>query len=94
MLLHPVRIALLLLVALLLAAHVPGIRAQDAPAAEPDAFPRDLPAARSADWQFPTPRIEVGQRLDLTVPAMDGGAPVSLRQYRGRKLILHVFASW
>ncbi len=31
---------------------------------------------------------------DLTLPALEDGRPASIRDYRGRKVILHVFASW
>ncbi len=31
---------------------------------------------------------------DLTLPALDDGKPVSLGTFRGRKLVLHVWASW
>ena len=39
--------------------------------------------------------FQVGQPFpDLTLPALQGGRPASIRDYRGRKVILHVFASW
>ena len=31
---------------------------------------------------------------DLTLPALEDGKPVSIRDFRGQKLILHIFASW
>ena len=31
---------------------------------------------------------------DLVFPSLDGGAPVSLSDFRGNKVVLHVFASW
>jgi hypothetical protein len=31
---------------------------------------------------------------DLTLPALDDGKPLSIQDFRGQKLILHVFASW
>ena len=37
----------------------------------------------------------VGQRHpDFTLPTISDGAPVSLAQYRGKKLLLIQFASW
>ena len=40
-------------------------------------------------------RLAVGRPFpDLTLPALDDGKPVSIRDFRGQKLILHVFASW
>ena len=39
--------------------------------------------------------LEVGQRFpDILLPRADDGAPDSLRFYRGRKTVAHVFASW
>ena len=39
--------------------------------------------------------LEVGQPApDLLLPALDGGRPVSLADFRGVRLVLHVFASW
>lgn len=39
--------------------------------------------------------LEVGQKFpDLFLPRADDGAPDSLRFYRGRKTVAHVFASW
>jgi peroxiredoxin len=31
---------------------------------------------------------------DITLPALEDGRPLSLRAFRGQKVILHVFASW
>ena len=31
---------------------------------------------------------------DLVLPSMTDGRPMSLADFRGRKVILHVFASW
>ena len=31
---------------------------------------------------------------DLALPALEDGRPASIRDYRGQKVILHVFASW
>ncbi len=40
-------------------------------------------------------RLEVGARFpDLVLPTLEDGRPASLRDFRGRKVILHVFASW
>ena len=39
--------------------------------------------------------LEVGQPFpDLVLPALEDGRPTSLADFRGRKLVLHVFASW
>jgi len=47
-----------------------------------------VPAARAAPF-------EVGEPFPpLVFPAVDGGDAISLAEFRGQKLILHVFASW
>jgi hypothetical protein len=39
------------------------------------------------------PRL--GERhVDFTLPAIDDGQPVSLEQFRGKKVLLIQFASW
>ena len=39
--------------------------------------------------------FEVGQLFpDIVLPALDGGRPLSLADFQGRKVILHIFASW
>ncbi len=39
--------------------------------------------------------LQVGQPFPhLTLPALEDGRPLSLTDFRGEKLILHVFASW
>lgn len=41
------------------------------------------------------PGIEVGRPFpDLFLPSIDDGRPVSIADFRGEKIILHVFASW
>ncbi len=41
------------------------------------------------------PRFEVGSRFpQIVLPALADGRPMSLADFRGRKVILHVFASW
>lgn len=43
----------------------------------------------------PGPVIKVGEPFpDLVLPSLEDGRPVSLAQFRGKKVILHVFASW
>lgn len=42
-----------------------------------------------------TPRIEVGQPFpDLVLPRLEDGAPASISDFRGEKLVLHIWASW
>lgn len=38
---------------------------------------------------------QVGQRFpEFVLPKIEGGAPVSLSQFRGKKVLLIQFASW
>lgn len=40
-------------------------------------------------------RIEPGRPFqDIVLPSLEDGSPMWLRQFRGRKVLLHVFASW
>jgi len=39
--------------------------------------------------------IRIGERFpDLTLPLSDTGQPLSLADYRGQQVMLHLFASW
>jgi len=39
--------------------------------------------------------IQAGKPFpNLVLPALEDGSPRSLLDYRGRKVVLHVFASW
>ena len=41
------------------------------------------------------PVLEVGQPFpDIAFPSMEDGSPMSIADFRGKKVILHVFASW
>ena len=41
------------------------------------------------------PPIEVGKPFpDLVLPALDDGRPLSIANFRGKKVVLLVFASW
>ena len=31
---------------------------------------------------------------NIALPSMENGSPISIEQFRGKKIILHVFASW
>lgn len=43
----------------------------------------------------PALRFEPGQPFpDLVLPSLDDGRPLSLAAFRGKKLLLHIFASW
>lgn len=39
--------------------------------------------------------LEVGEPFPvLSLPSVEDGAPVSVADYRGEKLLVHIFASW
>jgi len=39
--------------------------------------------------------VEVGKPFPhLTLPSLEDGSPSSIVQFRGKKTLLHVFASW
>ncbi len=41
------------------------------------------------------PRFDVGDVFpDLVLPSLEDGTPMRLSDFRGRKVMLHVFASW
>jgi hypothetical protein len=43
----------------------------------------------------PVLKVEVNQPVpDLVLPSLEDGRPASLAQFRGKKVLLHVFASW
>ncbi len=48
-----------------------------------------------AQGRFPSTGFEVGQPFPaIALPALEDGRPASLADFRGKKLLLHVFASW
>ena len=44
----------------------------------------DEPPSFEVGWPFP----------DIALPSMDDGTPMSIADFRGEKVVLHVFASW
>ncbi len=39
--------------------------------------------------------LDVGDRFpELVLPSLADGEPISIASFRGRKLVLHVWASW
>ena len=39
--------------------------------------------------------LEVGQHFPTTAfPALEDGRPSSITEFRGKKVVLHIFASW
>ena len=58
-----------------------------------------IPAAAlivgAASAQLPPSGFKVGKPFpELTLPSAEDGAPMSLADFRGKKVILQVFASW
>jgi len=48
-----------------------------------------------ADEPTGLPSIKVGQPFpDLVFPSLDDRAPMRLSDFRGKRVLLHVFASW
>ncbi len=52
-------------------------------------------AGVKAHGRLPATGFEVGQPFPaIAFPALEDGRPASLADFRGKKLLLHVFASW
>ena len=54
------------------------------------------PSAIAAPGDVPTaPTIAVGSPFpDFLLPSLADGTPTSINKYSGKKVILHIFASW
>ena len=51
--------------------------------------------ALSAQGRREAAGFQVGTSFpDLTLPSLEDGRPSSLADFRGQKLLLHIFASW
>ena len=51
----------------------------------------DLSATPAND----VPKLELGEPFpNLTLPAMRDGQAMSISDYRGKRVVLHIFASW
>ena len=49
----------------------------------------------NAQSSLPPSGFEIGQRFPaLAFPALEDGTPRSIVDYRGHRVILHIFASW
>lgn len=54
-----------------------------------------LGAASLAPAQVPARPFEVGRPFpDIVLPSAEDGSPMSIADFRGKRLVLHVFASW
>jgi len=48
-----------------------------------------------AGWTSPGATLQVGQPFPLiALPAMGDGRPMSVADFRGQKLLLHLYAPW
>lgn len=51
--------------------------------------------AGAAATPLPSPGFAIGEVFpDIVLPSLKDGSPLSLAQFRGKKIILHIFASW
>jgi hypothetical protein len=51
-----------------------------------------LAAGAASDGRM---ELQAGRQFpNLTLPSLEDGRPASISDFRGRKLILHIFASW
>lgn len=54
-----------------------------------------MPDTSALTHQMPPLPFAVGDVFpDIILPTIDTGEPLSLTVYRGKKLLLHIFASW
>ena len=54
-----------------------------------------FPGSVRAQFSLPPTGFEAGQPFPhLVLPALEDGQPTSLARFRGKKIILHIFASW
>ena len=59
------------------------------------AIPESLPAHSLSVPQSSQGGLRVGQPFpDFPLPRLDNGEPGSISAFRGKKIILHLFASW
>jgi len=48
-----------------------------------------------AQSSLPAADFQPGQQFPaIVLPSLKDGQPMSITQFRGKKLILHIFASW
>ena len=54
-----------------------------------------VPSEARAQSSMPSHGFKVGKPFPtLSLPSLDDGRPASIADFRGQKVILHVFASW
>jgi hypothetical protein len=53
-----------------------------------------LAASTAGAGDVPAPFVEGEPFPTMALPKMADGSPASIADYRGTKLVLHVFASW
>ena len=48
-----------------------------------------------AQASLPSSGFQVGEPFpDIILPTLEDGSPGSIAQFRGQKILLHIFASW
>jgi hypothetical protein len=53
------------------------------------------PSTARAQSPLPATDFQPGQQFpEVVLPSLKDGQPMSITEFRGKKLILHVFASW
>ena len=76
--------ALCALALTLITFQAPGVLAED-----------DSSRQEKSRRPFPESGFEVGQRFpEIVLPSAADSRPLTLAQFRGKKTILHIFASW
>ncbi|MEE9230333.1 MAG: hypothetical protein V3U86_06475, partial [Acidobacteriota bacterium] len=54
-----------------------------------------VPDSEQVGGYLPGAGFEIGQKFpDIVFPALEGERPLSLADFRGQKVLLHIFASW
>jgi hypothetical protein len=54
-----------------------------------------IPSTARAQSSLPPVGFHAGQKFpEVVLPSMTDGQPMSVTQFRGKKVILHIFASW
>ncbi|MHC4065023.1 MAG: TlpA family protein disulfide reductase [Planctomycetota bacterium] len=61
----------------------------------PFAVPLLVAPALCGQTSIPSVAIEVGEPFpNLVLPSLADGQPYSIARFRGKKIVLHIFASW
>lgn len=56
---------------------------------------KEQSTSENVNAQSQSQSLEVGEPFpNIVLPSLEDGRPLSLVQFRGQKIILHIFASW